>query len=197
MVGFASAAQYFEPYDPKSQSDVAIYNFINAIETLSFNVFSGADQDFIGINYYQRWRLKAIFHPLKVITDPFQVFSIEWVEDKNPDGLYNLIKKFSHLGIPIIITENGINDQTDTQRAQFILHHLQAISQAIKDGANVIGYMYWSLTDNWEWEGFDSYYGLIEVDRQTMKRTMRPSAYIYAQIIKNHAKQKNNEKNYK
>ncbi len=184
LISFASAAQYFEPANPKSKNDVTIVNFITAIETLSFNVASGEEQDFIGIDYYNGWRLKVHFGFSRNIED----IKIEWLKDENPENLYKLIKKFSHLNVPIVITENGIDDKEDGKRAQFILTHLKMVSKAIEEGANVIGYMYWSLTDNWEWEGYDSYYGLIEVDRQTMERRVRNSAYVYAEVIKNHQK---------
>lgn len=188
MVGFSSGSQHFEPYDPKSKNDIIVYNFSNMLQTLSFNALAGTDQDFIGIDYYRGYVLKANVHPTKLITHPSQIFSMRWTENDSPSCLYNLILKFSHLGLPIIITENGLNDLTDKQRAQFILGHLQVVSQAIKDGINVIGYIHWTLTDGWEWQGFDSYYGLIEVNKQTMKRTIKPSAYVYGQVIKNTVK---------
>jgi beta-glucosidase/6-phospho-beta-glucosidase/beta-galactosidase len=50
---------------------------------------------------------------------------------------------------PIIITENGIADKSDRYRAPFIIAHLQQIKQAIDNDANIIGYLHWSLIDNY------------------------------------------------
>ncbi|MGQ9596738.1 MAG: family 1 glycosylhydrolase [Thermoproteota archaeon] len=56
------------------------------------------------------------------------------------------------------------------------------------DGVNVMGYLHWSLIDNLEWAmGFNKRFGLIHVDMNAKKRTSRPSAYIYSDIIKNNA----------
>jgi beta-glucosidase len=52
-------------------------------------------------------------------------------------------------------------------------------------GVNVQGFMYWSLLDNFEWDkGFWPKFGLVSVDRKTMKRTVRPSAKVYGEIIR-------------
>jgi beta-glucosidase len=52
-------------------------------------------------------------------------------------------------------------------------------------GVDVRGFMYWALLDNFEWDkGYWPKFGLVEVDRRTMKRTARPSARVYAEIIK-------------
>ena len=69
---------------------------------------------------------------------------------------------------PIMITENGIADGSDKNRAQYIISHIQEMESAIKDGAEVLGYMHWSLVDNWELqEGYrsQSNFGLFHVIR--------------------------------
>jgi beta-galactosidase len=54
------------------------------------------------------------------------------------------------------------------------------------DGLDVMGYLHWSLTDNLEWgAGFAKRFGLFHVDMGTKKRTPRPSAYIYRDVIRN------------
>ncbi|ESR53309.1 hypothetical protein KPL70_006185 [Citrus sinensis] len=43
----------------------------------------------------------------------------------------------------------------DQHRISFILRHLYRIRRAIEKGANVKGYFYWTLFDDFEWsEGF-------------------------------------------
>ena len=55
-----------------------------------------------------------------------------------------------------------------------------------KAGVELIGYFHWSLLDNFEWAyGWWPKFGLVEVDRQNgMKRTIRPSAKWFAELIK-------------
>ncbi|MCK5289021.1 MAG: family 1 glycosylhydrolase, partial [Candidatus Omnitrophica bacterium] len=61
--------------------------------------------------------------------------------------------------------------------------HLKSLAQAINDGVDVVGYFWWSLLDNFEWDqGRKGRFGLIEVDYNTMKRKIRPFANIYGKI---------------
>lgn len=201
MVSFASAPGAFYPSDENSSLDKLADNAFNIIYTLSLDSFVGnTDRDFIGLNYYGRNKLK--FHIslkdyiLSWLTEE-RPFAIEWVTPEKlaqgsrpkefyPKGLYDLIMKFDKYGMPIVVTENGINDPTDEFREEFIVLHLKAIHDAIADGANVIGYQYWALTDTWEpGDAIFSNFGLINIDRKDfLRRILRPSALTYAQIIR-------------
>ena len=102
-----------------------------------------------------------------------------------PEGICHLIKKLQKYKKPIYVTENGLADAEDSRREQFIKEHLQYIHQAIQEGADVRGFFYWSLLDNFEWDkGFWPRFGLVEVDYKTLERRIRPSAYRYAEITK-------------
>jgi beta-glucosidase len=69
-------------------------------------------------------------------------------------------------------------------RAKFIKDHLASLARAITDGADVRGYFYWSLLDNFEWDkGFWPRFGLIEIDYRTMQRKIRPSALVYKETV--------------
>ena len=95
--------------------------------------------------------------------------------------------KFKDFGLLIVITENGLSDPEDRFREEFLVIHLKAVSDAIRDGVNIIGYQYWALTDTWEWDGAFSQMGLIGIDREnSLARKLRPSALIYGEIIKTH-----------
>ena len=92
-----------------------------------------------------------------------------------PKGLYNVIMRIENQwnNIPIFITENGIADKHDGHRAPFIVSHLQQVRRAIADGAHIIGYLYWSLVDNYEW--LDNYkpegkFGLFRIDFEDQHR---------------------------
>jgi len=76
----------------------------------------------------------------------------------------------------IIVTENGIAITDDEIRCKFIDDALQGVKNCIDDNIPVKGYCYWSLLDNFEWQkGYSMTFGLIAVDRDTMKREEKPS----------------------
>lgn len=152
--------------------------------------------DFIGLNYYSR----DYIHLDKILGSNIfgYVCSLPHHKDSGkrnylgwelyPEGLYKLLMEFSRYKLPILITENGICTNSDFDRIDFIKGHLKQVIRAIKDGAPIFGYLYWSLIDNFEWShGFGPRFGLIEVDYGTQRRIVRPSARIYADIIKNNA----------
>lgn len=91
-----------------------------------------------------------------------------------PRGLYNLIMQIKRQwNRPVFITENGIADKADRYRAPFIVAHIQEVKRAITDGADVIGYLHWSLVDNYEWQEAyrpESKFGLFLIDRNTRDR---------------------------
>ena len=87
--------------------------------------------------------------------------------------------------MPIIVSENGLADASDSQRARFLLDHLAWLHRAIEEGADVRGYLHWSMLDNFEWAaGFGPRFGLAEVDYTTFERTLRPSAATYGTIAR-------------
>ena len=85
-----------------------------------------------------------------------------------PAGLHNLIMRIKNKwNKPLFITENGIADKSDRNRAPFIVGHLQEVKRAIQGGADIIGYLHWSLMDNYEWqEGYrpEAKFGLFKID---------------------------------
>ncbi len=105
--------------------------------------------------------------------------------DIYPRGLYAVLLGLKKYRLPVMITENGICTGDDKQRWKFIRDHLKYVHRAMAKGVNVMGYLYWSLLDNFEWDkGFAPRFGLIDVNYKTFKRTVRPSARKYAQVCK-------------
>jgi beta-glucosidase len=79
-------------------------------------------------------------------------------------------------GTPLLVTENGIATADDADRIRFTTGALRGLAAAIADGADVRGYVHWSLLDNFEWMlGFAPTFGLVAVDRETFVRTPKPS----------------------
>jgi beta-glucosidase len=46
----------------------------------------------------------------------------------------------------------------------------------MSEGADVRGYLHWSLLDNYEWGSWAPTFGLVSVDRETFARDAKPSA---------------------
>jgi beta-glucosidase len=112
-----------------------------------------------------------------------------------PDRLTELLirLKDDYGAVPLLITENGVirNDGPtadgrvrDTARIGFIRDHLVAAHRAIEAGVRLEGYFHWSLLDNFEWaEGYGARFGLVHVDFDTQKRTVKDSGRYYASVI--------------
>lgn len=144
--------------------------------------------DFMGINYYgsEHLTLSGVgFSSKTEYNDAGRAFF--------PKGLYLLLKDFyKRYKLPIFITENGTADQEDKFRSLYIAEHLQAVLQAINEGVPVKSYIYWSLSDNFEWsDGYCPKFGLAAVDRKTMERKLRPSFYFFSRIIQTRQLTKN------
>jgi beta-glucosidase len=86
-------------------------------------------------------------------------------------------------GLPILVSEHGLTTTDDTLRAAFITEALTGLQQTIADGVPVLGYIHWTLADNFEWIfGYTQHFGLCSVDRTTFKRTPKPSASVLGAI---------------
>lgn len=137
--------------------------------------------DYIGVNYYHHDRLT--WRPPFKKNENLKTTDFGW--EIFPEGIYHVLKSYAKYQKPLYITENGIADQKDLQRADFIKDHLSYILQAINEGADVRGYFHWSLLDNFEWaDGYAMKFGLYQVDRTTFERIARPSATVYGEICR-------------
>lgn len=87
--------------------------------------------------------------------------------------------------LPLLVTENGLGSDDDTQRIDYVYRALAGVLRALADGVEVTGYTYWSLLDNFEWAlGYEPKFGLVEVDRSTMARTPKPSAAWLSEVAR-------------
>ncbi len=147
--------------------------------------------DFLGVNYYSRrvasangsWNITAVGLPQ---TD------MGW--EIYPQGLTELLLRLQrdYTLPPLYVTENGaafkdvVTDGRvhDVQRVNYISQHIAAISEAIKAGVHMQGYMVWSLLDNFEWaSGYKKRFGIIHVDYETQQRTLKDSALWYREFL--------------
>ena len=107
-----------------------------------------------------------------------------------PDKLQPLIEKLWHsFKLPIMVTESGVADKNDVYRKWWIEESAKSLSRAMKNGVKMVGYIHWSLLDNFEWaEGFWPRFGLIEVNYKTQQRKVREPAKWYARFINSQQK---------
>jgi beta-glucosidase len=134
--------------------------------------------DSIGVNYY----LHKKFGDRRV----YEKTDMGW--DVYPEGLCDALLMLKRYDLPLWVAEAGVADADDDMRAEYVRSLIRCMHVAITKGADVRGYMYWSLLDNYEWaNGFDKRFGLIAIDYDTLERKIRPSAYVYKDIITKNA----------
>lgn len=155
--------------------------------------------DFIGINYYTRnvvrndseqWPLRASM----VMQDGATYTETGW--EVYAPALKDLLLWFKdrYGDIPLYITENGsafadpptapADGLQDPLRVDYLGKHLAALAEAIEAGVDVRGYMAWSLLDNLEWSlGYTKRFGIVHVDFDTQKRTIKDSGKLYSEVI--------------
>ncbi len=148
--------------------------------------------DYMGINYYGIEVLKGIG-----VTFSKKYEYSDSGRGINPEGLYKILKKIDHRynvkkkgrskkagKLPVIITENGVADELDWYRPLYLSEHLAAIHKAMQEGVQVLGYIQWTLTDNFEWaDGYCPKFGLSGIDRDSFERQPRGSFDIFRNII--------------
>lgn len=166
--------------------------------------------DWLGINYYNNVRIGYEVEPISgqpvSHIEHFAGFSFEsapfgaltdmgW--PINPAGLGNLLsrwtREFKGIVPPMFITENGAafgeepdenGEVKDSRRISYLNDHILEVGRAIDRGANVGGYFQWSLMDNFEWaEGYGKRFGIVHVNYETQKRTLKNSAKFYAEVV--------------
>jgi beta-glucosidase len=156
--------------------------------------------DFIGLNYYSR----QIYRANGLENDPQIVFAQpqapeHWTEmgwENHPSGLTAVLGRvyFNYQPRKLYITENGASYSTppdekgnvpDEYRTNYLRTHFAAMYRAIQAGVPLAGYFVWSLMDNFEWsQGYAQRFGIVWVDYETQKRTLKDSAKWYKNVIK-------------
>ncbi len=144
--------------------------------------------DFVGVNYYTRAHLRFTRqapHVDFLFRDKFSrgLTHIGW--EDYPEGFLQILLEMKRYQLPIWVTENGIDDRVGDRRPKFLHTHWQAVLDAIAQGVDVKGYLYWSLMDNFEWlEGWGPRFGLYQVDFDTLKRSPTAACEYFKQMVK-------------
>lgn len=191
MVSIAANLQAFEICEPTWKNRLALY-LRHKLYNLYFieKLLRKHTLDYLGLNYYSRnlvdarsWKIRSLLLDTCCYNhQPLRKNSLGW--DIYPQGLYKLLIALKKYNLPVLIAENGICTENDDLRWDYIREHLEQMSKAIDQGVKVIGYIYWSLIDNFEWDkGFGPRFGLVHVDYRDQKRTIKESAKKLAEVF--------------
>lgn len=181
QVGLPMNLGEIRPKKPQSALNRKVVSYASWLWNWWFLDKVRESQDFIGVNYYftdYRDAIGRLRNPKEPVSDT------GWY--MNPAGIEQvLMATWRRYQKPLLITENGVADSGDKFRQWWISETLQAMDRAKNAGVPLMGYLHWSLLDNFEWSyGWWPHFGLVAVDRTTMQRTIRPSAYWLAEQIK-------------
>ena len=146
--------------------------------------------DLVGVNVYQPLpSLNRKFRP----SEDVKRTAIGWVIDGR--CLYWTVRFFhERYGLPVMVTENGMAGDDivgkdhrvrDEMRSVFLEDYLANLKRAADEGIPILGYQYWSIMDNFEWnQGYVPRFGLVYIDYETQKRVIKDSAYFYRDVIR-------------
>ena len=134
------------------------------------------EDDFFGLQNYSR----SLIGPDGIMPNPAGAKVTQMDYENYPEALEHVIRRvYQEMPIPIMVTENGIATEDDAERVTFIKTALSGVQSCIADKIPVLGYMHWSLMDNFEWQkGYSMKFGLIAVDRTTQTRTAKESLAV-------------------
>lgn len=111
----------------------------------------------------------------------------------DPAGFTSALLKYDRkYHLPILIAENGMatHDHAEREdgwtRSAYMVAHVAAMESAVDQGARILGYVHWSITDNFEWGSFSPCFGLYRVDARTpdLSRREGDGVAAYRRIIK-------------
>ncbi|MGL4336534.1 MAG: glycoside hydrolase family 1 protein [Turicibacter sp.] len=189
--------------DMLKEHDVLPFYELEDLEIIKQNTV-----DYLGVNYYQPRRIKEketvqtfdVFMP-EMFFDYYEMPG----RKMNPyrgweiyeKGIYDICLNIrdQYDNIPFYISENGMGVEgeekyidtngvvCDDYRIEFIQNHLIWLHQGIAEGANCKGYHLWTFIDCWSWaNAYKNRYGLISLNLETQKRTIKKSGQWYKQI---------------
>ena len=197
LVGLSHHKFVFTPATPKRQDRFAARTAQTVMD--SWPVAPGrlrriveATSDYIGIAHYHVQQVAfAAGRPADQFIRRFnvpgaQVSDMGWSAD--PQWMRMVLNELKGIGKPVYITENGLGTKDDERRQRYLVDVLSNVQGAIQDGVDVRGYFHWTNMDNFEWaRGYQVRFGLIDVDRKTLERTIKPSGRLYARIAQANA----------
>ncbi|HWM68843.1 MAG TPA: family 1 glycosylhydrolase [Steroidobacteraceae bacterium] len=138
--------------------------------------------DFIGVQTYTR----VLVGPEGRLPPPQDAEMTAAGYEFYPQALGGTIRfAAERIGRPIYVTESGIATDDDTRRIAYIDAALAEVRRCLDASIDVKSFLYWSLLDNFEWtRGYTERFGLVHVDYESFRRTLKPSARHLGAIAK-------------
>jgi len=184
-VGIAEHSSYAVPYHKNNLIENEATYIIDYFWTHYLLEKVKGELDFIGLHYYYRQYINIDL--VKNLANQSLADFEEQSMDRSyyPEGLFEVLVRMKKYDLPIYITEIGVPDYHEIDRDQFIIEHLIEVHYALQAGVDVKGFYYWALLDSFEWnEGYDAKFGLIAVDLETLKRSIKQESWEYAESAK-------------
>lgn len=186
-------------------------NLLPKTEKKDLEVIKNNTIDFLGVNYYQPLRVKAVQYEIKKDAifmpenyyEPYEMPGRRINEYRgweiDPSVVYDIAVyiKDNYDNIEWIMSENGMgvegenrfreNGQIqDDYRINFIKEHLEYLHKGIEYGSNCIGYHLWTFIDCWSWlNAYKNRYGLVELDLETGERRIKKSGEWFKKLTEN------------
>jgi beta-glucosidase len=144
-----------------------------------------SNDDFVGVQTYSR----NVLGPDGRLPVPDDVPQMQTGWEVYPAALGHTVRlAAAHAKVPVLVTENGMATDDDDARVAYTQAALEGLAGCLRDGVDVRGYLHWTLLDNFEWTaGFAKTFGLIAVDLETFRRTVKPSARWLGQIARSNS----------
>lgn len=164
-------------WNPFNKLKAAIANYA---WTTVFMQRTKRHMDIVGLNYY--------FYTKFGDRQQWKKTDMDW--NFAPERVYDALLRLSKFGLPLYVSEAGVADHDDSDRAEYITKQIEGVERALKADIDVRGHMYWSLMDNYEWAlGFEKQFGLIKIHySDNLRREIRPSAWVYKELIRKYSK---------
>ncbi len=168
--------------------------------------------DYIGIDYYDPFAAHVFRFPVfsdhEFKSSSFRSWITNAVTSKwwdwcaLPEGLRFFCDYYAReFDRPVLIAENGmaLRRKPDNRasfrrdrilRSQFLRMHVRAVQELIAKGVPMIGYLHWSLFDNYEWGSFTPRFGLLSIDYRHQRERLVTDHYgdtpsqTYAELIR-------------
>jgi beta-glucosidase len=200
-VGFSKNWTYFQAQRTLSPWDWGIARLAHSqFNRFVLNTFMKGPRKnlatFLGVNYYGRIRfqnLRPLIPTCGFSREELALMGVECDDmlERHPHGLESaLLEMQRQCGLPIYLTEHGSSSTDEAFRERDLRDNLAALHRAIDRGADVRGFYYWSLLDNFEWQfGYSKKFGLLSVDFSCdqLPRAMKPLGQAYREICAQNA----------
>ena len=143
---------------------------------------AASSDDFIGVQTYNKLETGAEGY-LPAPADDMKDMS---GYSAQPSALAASVREaYAHAKVPVLVSEHGHNTYDDTLRVQHLRAAIGGLAAQIDAGVPVVGYLHWSLLDNFEWSsGWTPRFGLVAVDRKSFARTPKPSLGAYGDLVR-------------